>query len=330
VQGKAFVLLIIGVLGHQCPAAHRLSMEGYQFAALTRSIPPRPPQALTGSHFAAIVSRMDLQQREQAILDEVLQGNLPSFLRRLIPVQLKHELGNGKTLTATIFVMPDYLAIGSDSDFLRIPADRYTATAIADRFGFVLPTQKMVDAIYDQSSFHLKPKSMVPGLQMRSTEYYRIHNQMIEEQCRAGGIQLGELISGHKKDVVVTNLLAGKEGRIAIYGWHRSKGDPIQPLSIVHVAHYADYSHGIRLISKMAMVDGKVRSIYDVLQDPLLAKVLSDEGSIRNLEGIMALASSLRANPSELHSGQTHGSGVGRYRTQHSLIVGKYEKSAAP
>ncbi len=184
--------------------------------------------------------------------------------------------------------MPDYLAIGSDSDFLRIPMNRYTATAILARFGFVLPTRKMVDAIYDQSAYHFKPQPMTPGPQMRSTEYYRIHNEMIEEQSRARGIPVGELVSGDKKDVVITNLLASRPGRIAIYGWHRSSGAPIQPLSTVHGARYADYSHGIRLVSEMAMLNGKLRSIYDILQDHLLAKVLSDEGAIRNLWQIIS------------------------------------------
>jgi hypothetical protein len=226
---------------------------------------------------------MTSQQREQVILSEILKGNLPSFLRKLIPVQLKHVLANGRTLTATVFVMPDYLAIGSDRDFLRIPMNLYTATTIIARFGFVLPTKRIVDAIYDQATYHFNPQPMPAGPQMRSTEYYRIHNEMIEEQSLARGIPVGELVSGDKKDVVITNLLARKPDRIAIYGWHRSTGAPIQPLSIWHGARYADYSHGIRLVSDVAILNGEPRSIYGILQDSSLANVLSDEGPIRGL-----------------------------------------------
>jgi len=282
-QRKVIKLVILSVLWSGCSGANGQTSTTNQVAALTQSIPPRPHQALTGSQFAKFISKMEPQQREQAILSEILKGNLPSFLRKLIPVKLKCELTNGKTLAATIFVMPDYLAIGSDNDFLRIPMNLYTATAIVARFGFILPTKKMVDAIYDQSSYHFKPQPMTPGPQMRSTEYYRVHNRMIEEQSRARGIPVGELVSGDKKDVVITNLLASKPGRIAIYGWHQSSGAPIQPLSTLHGARYADYSHGIRLVSEMAILDGKLRSIYDILQDGLLANVLSDEGPIRNL-----------------------------------------------
>jgi len=103
---------------------------------------------------------------------------------------------------------------------------------------------------------------------------------MVEDQAHALGVRLGELVSGDKKDVVMTNRLAAKFGRIAIYGWHRGPGQPIQPLSTVHGANYADYSHGIRLISEMALIDGKLRSVYDILRDSSTAKLLSDEGPI--------------------------------------------------
>ena len=86
---------------------------------------------------------------------------------------------------------------------------------------------------------------------MTSTEYYRTHNTMIEKQSQTRlASRLGALVSGHKKDVVLTNRLITHPGQIAIYGWHRAKATPIQPLSTVHGAGYADYSHGIRLVSE--------------------------------------------------------------------------------
>jgi hypothetical protein len=251
-----------------------------QTQQLTREIPTRSSEDLTGSQFAQYVSKMSAQDREEAILEEISKGNLPEFLRRLARVELHGELANGQSLTATIFVTPDYLAIGSDSDFLRIPMNLHTAAAVAERFGFVLPTRKMVDAIYLQSSYHLMPQPLPAGPQMRSTEYYATHNQMIENQMHALGVELGALVSGDKKDVVMSNRLVTNVGRIAIYGWHRGPGQPIQPLSTVHGANYADYSHGIRLISEWALVNGKLQSIRQLLQDPATARIFSDEGPI--------------------------------------------------
>ena len=259
----------------------------FAVASLTRNVPSVVREALTGSQFAERVARMSPREREKAILQELLSGNLPSFLTRLIPVSLSYRGPDGKSITATVFVMPEYLAIGSDRDFLRIPMNLYTAVTVASRMGFILPTRKIVNAIHDQSAFHLSPEPMTAGPQMRSTDYYQTHNSKIEAQSRSLGVTPGALVSGDKKDVVVTRLLAKNPGKIAIYGWHRLNGAPIQPLSTVHGACYADYSHGIRLVSETVLVDGKARSVYDLLRDPVLSKILSDEGPIPEVRALM-------------------------------------------
>ena len=264
---------------------------------LIKKFSPRPSFSISGSEFAKTVSSMDRPSREQVILSQIVKGNLPNFLRRLKPVQLVQTFGEGKTATATIFVMPDYLAIGSDRDFLLMPMSWYTATQIAVRLGFILPTRKIVDAIFEQSDFHLAPDPMPPGPRMRSVAYFSEHNRMIKERRLALGCPLGALISGHKKDVVLTNRLGGAIGRIALYGWHRLSGIPIQPLTIAHGANYADYSHGIRLISNVVLIDGEPRSIYDVLEDPKLATILSDEGPIRKVLQFMGVHQSYPAQP---------------------------------
>lgn len=251
---------------------------------LTRHIPQRSSRTLTGSQFADLVSNMDERQREQVIREQLLEGNLPEFLRKLKPVKLQQLSAGGRLVCVTIFVTPDYLAIGSQEDFIRIPMDFHTAGTVATRFGFILPTRRMVDAIYNQSEDHFTPQPMPPGPQMRSTGYYQRHNQMIRRQRISHHIELGELVSGHKKDVVITNRLIRKPGRIAIYGWHRPDGKPIQPLSTVHGAGYADYSHGIRLVSEKVLVDGKLCSVYDILKDPELASLLSDEGPMAEFD----------------------------------------------
>src|SRR6516162_3946618 len=279
-QRDLFVIFVCLVAFSLSASPGEHSGSSIQPQQLTQGIPSRAVQDLTGSQFAQYVSRMNPQEREEAILEEISKGNLPEFLRKLVPVQLHCELVNGQSLAATIFVTPDYLAIGSDSDFLRIPMNLHTAVTIAERFGFILPTRKMVDAIYLQSRYHLIPQPLPAGPQMRSTEYYSTHNHMIEDQVHTVGAPLGSLVSGDKKDVVMSNRSALSLGRIAIYGWHRGPGQPIQPLSTVHGANYADYSHGIRLISEWALVNGKLESVRELLRDPATAGILSDEGPI--------------------------------------------------
>ena len=57
-------------------------------------------------------------------------------------------------------VMPDYLAIGSDDDFVRMPMNPYTAQAFEDAFGFIMPTRKMSNDIWSAASLHLDPRPL--------------------------------------------------------------------------------------------------------------------------------------------------------------------------
>ncbi len=283
-----FLLLVAFCLPSHVAVGRELADAHAFLIHLIRSIPSRPFSAMNGSEFAQSIISYRESDREQAILAQIAMGNLPDFLRSLKPVRFIHRSGE-ETKTATIFVMPDYLAVGSDENFLSIPMSFYTAAAIAVRFGFTLPTRMMVDAIFHQSSFHLTPEPMPAGPRMTSTQYYVEHNRKIQVQRSALCCPLDVLISGHKKDVVLTNRLTRTLGKIAIYGWHRLSGVPIQPLSTVHGASYADYSHGIRLVSEVVLIDGEPRSIYDVLEDRELANVLSDEGAIPKARQLMTL-----------------------------------------
>lgn len=247
--------------------------------ALAQAIPERSTGARTASDFVRRTSGLSEAARETAIAAELLAGNLPEFLKRLKPVTLHNPRGGGN-VRVTVCVMPDYLALGSDADFLRLPMGLPTALAIAARFGFVLPTRKMVDAIYQQAEVRLRPQPLPPGEAMRSTAYFWHHQAQIRAQQLGLGAPLGALVAGQKKDLVLTNRLLRKPDRVAIYGWHRDSGQPIQPLSTVHGARYADYSHGVRLVSGVAYVDGEPRSLLDVLEDRRLAGLISDEGPI--------------------------------------------------
>lgn len=280
VEMKNGLLCLLAILTFCLPSGLTFGGEQKELLAfLVRKIPPRSPTALTGSEFAQKIFGLHGIQREQLILEQLRAGNLPEFLKMLVPVHLGHRSETGRKTTITVFAMPDYLAIGSNQDFIRIPMGRYTAAAVAGQFGFILPTTKIVDAIFRQSVFRLRPEPMRAGPEMRSTAYYLAHNQKIGKQFLAAGCSLGDLISGHKKDVVMTARLAKRQERVAIYGWHDPAGAPIQPLSTVHGANYADYSHGIRLISDLALVDGELRSIWRILEDPVLAGILNDEGA---------------------------------------------------
>jgi hypothetical protein len=245
---------------------------------LNRSIPERADGAMTGTQFAERARDLAGPQRDALVRTELMAGNVPSFLRRLEAVTV-HDAAN----TVTVCVLPDYLALGTDRDFVFVPLGLDAALEVAERFGFMLPTRSIVNAIYAASRVKLDPQPLPAGGQMSSTAYVFRHSEMIRTQRAARGAELGALTAGNKKDLVLTPRLWQNPGRVAIYGWHRATGSPIQPLSTVHGARYADYSHGIRLVSEVVYVNGVRRALADVLADPRLAGLLSDEGPLPRL-----------------------------------------------
>ena len=182
----------------------------------------------------------------------------------------------GKDHTAVVEVMPDYLAVGSDADFVRVPMTPQTAARIADAFGCALPTRKIVDEVYRAAEVKLEPEPLTENREAPAT--FLRHNALVDAQ-RAGKAP-GPLVAGIKKDVVVSNRLAEKPNRVAIYGWHKPDGKPIQPLTIVHRDTYVDYSHGVRLMKRAVVVDGAVRDVRHVLYSADRHELLSDEGPI--------------------------------------------------
>jgi hypothetical protein len=246
---------------------------------LARGIPRRPGNAADGS---AIMARLgEGSGRDAALVAEAVSGNIPSHLRELQPVRFT-GLARGRQTEIVVCVTPDYLAVGSDRDHVRVPMGLPAALRIADSFDMMLPTTRMVDAIYAQADLRVSPRPMTPGPQMSSTDYFVRHDATLDAQFAEAGARDGLLLAGHKKDLVIANRLSRARGRVAIYGWHRSNGDPIQPLSTVHGEYYADYSHGIRLVSRTAFVNGRAVDLRALLTDGAYAGLLNSDGPLNS------------------------------------------------
>ena len=235
---------------------------------------PKPDATVTGSGFYKEAMRMQWKQRDSLALAEILSGNIPAFLKKLVAVHVSvADSVTGKPVEAVYYVMPDYLAIGSEKDWARIPLTPMAAQAVADSLGCFLPTRKMVNDIYVAARVKLDP---VPMYIFRDSTITMWQHHLIIEGQRNG--RKG-LIAGIKKDVVISDkiLRDPKPSRVAIYGWHTMDGKPIQPLYTGHVNWYEDYSHGIRLVYRKIKVDGRWMDYTDVLKDPVLKKLLCDE-----------------------------------------------------
>lgn len=276
---RLVIVALLVTLGESCvttPPPANVELRSGDL--MIKRIPERSASSPIGAAFVSSLRPLSGDARERAILNEIERGNMPSFLRRFKPVRLQLQRSGGKLVNATIWVSPDYLSVGSDKNFVRVPMNPVTAQKIADRFACILPTTKLVDAIYEQAEVKLSPKPMKPGASMVSIDYFWRHNITIESQLR--GYTAGRLVAGHKKDVVVTNKLKVQPTRVAIYGWHTAPKRPIQPLSLVHGYRYADYSHGIRLVSQYMQIDGNAVNASEILKDPSLAWILSNEGPV--------------------------------------------------
>ncbi len=264
---------------------------GSSLGAQSLDLPPRQSTAPKGTAFAHSIAALPLIEREKKILAEVKAGNVPPFLRTLVPVSV-----SARGVKATYFVAPDYLAIGSDEDFFVTPLSPFTAQTIADRVDCVLPTPKMVDDIYAAATVKLKPAPIPPSPAMTTVAVFLRHNEMV--RAERGEKPPGALVAGHKKDVVIANKVFTTRGKVAIYGWHRAVGKPIQPLYTGHTASWVDYSHGIRLVSRRMKVDGVATTIEKVLADPERAALLSNEGvMLKSRYEQMDHAASLKAAP---------------------------------
>lgn len=234
-----------------------------------------PSRTITGTEFGkSIMNVGPTQAREDLIFEQYSVGNIPDFMRRAVSITT--NLHND---TITYWVLPDVLSVGTDIDYLRTPISPLTAKKIADLYGCVLPTRKMAYQIWQAATVKLNPSPNGPPYDatMLSTERMIYHNKKIQDAL--GNKVPGEIVSGHKKDVVISAGLLAYPKNVAIVGWWYPTGQMIQPLNYVsHDRHYKDYSHGIRLINRMVKLNGEWFDIYDVLRNKTLSVLISDEG----------------------------------------------------
>ena len=248
--------------------------------AQTLPLPWRTTNSISASEFVRQIKFLPAQEREDLIASEILKGNIPSTLREFYPLTITNISGE-KTDVATIFVARDYLSVGTDEEHFYSPLTPATAQRIADALDCSLPTRKMVNTIYATAEIKLAPQPIPPSRAMTTVPVFAAHNEIIRTQLVALGKfpSSNALLAGHKKDVVISAKLGLLTNKVAIYGWHRTNGTPIQPLYTGHSADWADYSHGIRLVAQHMILNGQHTTVASVLANAQHAELLSDEGA---------------------------------------------------
>ncbi len=234
---------------------------------------PLPYSALTGSAFYDKVATWKWEARDSLAVVLLQGGAIPSFLRRFVPVSTTLRDRIGILHRAVFYVSPDYLSVGTDDDWARIPLTPMAAQQIAAHYHCFLPTRKMVNLVYQQARVQLAP---VPMFAFRDSSITMWQHHLIIEGQRKG--RKG-LVAGIKKDIVISAKInsSAKADRVAIYGWHRLDGQPIQPLYTGHVNWYVDYSHGARLVYRTLLINGRKMDYTDVLRHPVYHQLICDE-----------------------------------------------------
>lgn len=220
-----------------------------------------------GAAFIARYKPLKGSARDAALLDAV---NDPDWVEVTIK-PAKTAKGAAAQHQAVIRVAADYVSVGEDGDFVRMPMTPQLAQKVANKFEASLPTKKLVDDIWAAADVKLTPAPMNNFKVADTPDRYLVHQKAIEDQLagRDG------LIAGQKKDIVVGNMMARSPGKVVIYGWHKPDGKAIQPESSIHSNIYMDYSHGVRLVSLKITVDGDEKDLRDVMKSRELCPLVA-------------------------------------------------------
>ena len=161
---------------------------------------------------------------------------------------------------------------------VRLPLWPSTAQRIADRFGAILPTERLSDVIWRAGTVKLTPRPMTPTptTSRESNAMLAAHEALVNAELAGRN----GLIVGAKKDVIVGASVPRTPGKVFIYGWHQRDGHPIQPVFGGHSSRYSDYSHAARLVSRTALLNGVPTPIEALFANPATAALLNKSGPL--------------------------------------------------
>lgn len=239
---------------------------GGRSAAPALDLPDRAADAKTGSEVLSELVGLSLEDREDHLTAEILAGNIPSSLRDLKPIEVRRRIGDDDRLL-TFWVLPDYLAVGSEEDNVLVPLSYRTARRIAAAAGAVLPTPDLVDEIWHAAETTVAPIRLPPGDEMTTVDYFERHDRLIKAQRFLYRVRPGALVAGSKVDLVRIPSDRLPETGMAIYGWHQENGYPIQPLFTRDSDRRVAFNQGVRLVSRTVELDGERRDLLGDLGD---------------------------------------------------------------
>ena len=279
-------------------------------------IPPRVGAEVTGRQFIDDLKGMGPSERQAHVLKMLDNGQVPDFLRDLCKVEVEVADADGNMHKVEYNVMPDFIAIGTDQDYVFVPMNSEMAQHVLLSWDMAPPTAQMVDQIAAKGpevQFHpdtgtkaFRPYDSAEGLekyyarneQVAGRHYYDAWLEWTGTGPDSSVVKHSELGShpatGHMKEFVMmpASTLKGASDLDPAKGdtnpdtigmYHRTVQNdrgPGKGVPLDHNEQYFDYSQGLRTVSSMVTVDGKQMHISDVLKDPKLHTLLSGEGQM--------------------------------------------------
>jgi GH25 family lysozyme M1 (1,4-beta-N-acetylmuramidase) len=120
------------------------------------------------------------------------------------------------------------------------------------------------------------------------------HSAQVTDKMSKETQKLGGEVAGPARNVgkiwALTNRLVTEPNRAANYGWYDDAAgfwNPTrtlrvyQPLALAHDLSHVDYSQTQWFVKNDCLVDGEPRALAEVLVDPVLSSLVSDEGPLR-------------------------------------------------
>lgn len=211
--------------------------------------------------------------------------SMPAFLAAAPPAGAARERYFEAAVDAPTFVripLGQGVEVAVSTDYLtaqgvHIPLWPSTAQRVADRFEAMLPTKALVDAIWRAATVKVAPHPMdYRPLAGDDVRIIAQHEAIVDAQV-AGRVGLTD---GGFKSIVVGRSIPTTPGKVFIYGWHRANGTTIQPVYGGHSSRFSDYSHGTRLISRTAYLNGQPVAIESLFADPSYAPLLNESGTL--------------------------------------------------
>jgi hypothetical protein len=162
-----------------------------------------------------------------------------------------------------------------------------TANILAKEFECYLPTQKIVDELYKQSAYRVKPITLSYGPEMETVGQMRKHSALVMKEIEKFGCPLDVGIQSVGKHWILTNELLGQPNKACNYGWfggpyHSDYSNlPVwQDRGFAHNKDHVDYSQTLTLVSDHMFVNGHWASLKEIGENPEYAPLITYEGTV--------------------------------------------------